>query len=109
MTGVGRGSREQVERFTLDLSSLERKGGRSVSEEMWGNRKPREPPMVVKFEGGAIGMIGMGAEPRWGKRKVRSSFSEEWETKLTFCVTSPLSFTQPTTSDGTSPVFMAHR
>lgn len=109
MTGVGRGSREQVERFTLDLSSLERKGGRSVSEECGETGNRGSPLMVVKFEGGAIGMIGMGAEPRRGKGKVRSSSSEEWETKLTFRVTSPHSFTQPTTSDGMSPVFMAHR
>lgn len=109
MTGVGRGSREQVERFTLDLSSLERKGGRSVSEECGETGNRGSPPKVVKFEGGAIGMIGMGAEPRRGKGKVRSSSSEEWETKLTFRVTSPHSFTQPTTSDGMSPVFMAHR
>lgn len=57
MTGVGRGSREQVERFTLDLSSLERKGGRSVSEECGETGNRGSPPMVVKFEGGAIGRL----------------------------------------------------
>lgn len=53
-----------MERFTLHLSSLERKGGHSVSEECGETGNRGSPPMVVKFQRGAMGTTGMGAEPR---------------------------------------------
>lgn len=65
----GEGIQGTGREISLDMSSLERKGGHSVSKECGETGNRGSPPMVVKFEGGAMGMIGMGAEPQ-GKGKV---------------------------------------